>query len=74
MAKTEIHRINGEIATMDTLSARETVRNHPEEWSVEPFSAEEQKKARKDPSIMPYVPPETYTYGHGTPHTRVPTA
>lgn len=44
----ELHRINGETAWLDTIDARKTVRDHPEEWGYQPFSADQQKAARRD--------------------------
>lgn len=62
--KVAIHRVNGEVATMDAIDARQAVRNHPAEWAYEPFSAEARKTALNDPIFAPYIKPEAYTSGH----------
>lgn len=49
----KIHRINGESVWQDAVDARHTVRNHPEEWSFTPFSADDQKAAQKDIPLDP---------------------
>lgn len=49
----KIHRINGESAWTDSVSAREAVNNHPDEWSFVPFSAAAQKEAQRDMPIDP---------------------
>lgn len=43
-----LHRINGESAEMDAYDARQTVRNHPDEWSFATWPADVQKKVQRD--------------------------
>ncbi|RVL05656.1 hypothetical protein [Sinorhizobium meliloti] len=56
----DVHRINGEKYSMETFDARAAVRNHPNEYSFTPFPRDEQKKAQRDPSVVPYAQPEGY--------------
>ncbi|TDX88467.1 hypothetical protein EDE05_102444 [Neorhizobium sp. R1-B] len=44
----KVHRINGESAWQASVDARQTVREHPDEWSFTPFSAAEQRAAQRD--------------------------
>jgi len=48
-----LHRANGESAWISAFDARATVRNHPEEWAFQPFSAAQQKAAQVDMPIDP---------------------
>lgn len=36
-----MHRINGESIEVPSVDAHEATRNHPNEWSLTPFSAEQ---------------------------------
>ncbi|WP_187182217.1 hypothetical protein [Rhizobium sp. WL3] len=45
--KVKIYRVTGDSAEMYAGDAREAVRNHPNEWAFEPFSAEQTEKAQK---------------------------
>lgn len=50
----QIHRVNGESSWQDGMDARRVVRDHPNEWSLTPFSTAEQKAALKHmPSVRP---------------------
>ncbi|WP_105438485.1 hypothetical protein [Neorhizobium sp. T25_13] len=43
-----VHRVNGESAWMDAVDARRTAQRLPDEWSLTPFTAEQQAAALQD--------------------------
>lgn len=43
--KGTIYRVTGDEAVMDAIDARHAVRNHPDEWSYDPFTPEQQQEA-----------------------------
>ncbi|NRF12284.1 hypothetical protein [Agrobacterium pusense] len=45
LTNVKIYRVNGDEAEMPSIDARRAVKEHPSEWSYEPWTREQQQEA-----------------------------